>query len=208
MIYGYIRVSTEKQSTHVQKFEINQYCERNGLTIDSWIDETISGVKALRKRKLSQLLRRLSDGDTVVCTEISRLGRSMQVVWRIMDICLRRNVTIISLKENYRLGNDPMSKFILSVYAYAAETERNLISERTKEGLAARKRAGVVLGRPAGALSKNLKLDPYKSSIISLLRHGVPLVTIAKCYNVNVSTVHDYLNRRGLRRYQKDPVAV
>ena len=169
------------------------------MKIDEWVDETISGAKDEKKRKINQILKKLQQGDTIICTEISRLGRSMQVVWRIMDICLTLGASIISLKENYRLSNDPMSKFILSVYSYAAETERNLISERTKEGLAARKRAGVVLGRPIGALSKKLKLDPYKDHIVSLLKEKVPITTIAKCYEVNPSTVHDFLTRRGLR---------
>ena len=115
MTYGYIRVSTEKQNTAVQRYEIQNHCQRMGLTVDAWIGETISGAKELKKRKISGMLRRLKPGDTIVCTEISRLGRSMKIVWRIMDICLRKGVTIISLKENYRLSDDPMSKFILSV---------------------------------------------------------------------------------------------
>ena len=198
MIYGYIRVSTEKQTTKVQKFEIQKFCNQNGMKVDAWVDETISGAKDLKKRKINFILQKLQCGDTIVCTEISRLGRSMQVIWRIMDICLTIGVTIISLKENYRLSNDPMSKFILSVYSYAAETERILISERTKEGLAARRRAGVTLGRPVGALSKRLKLDPYKAKIEILLKQGIPKTTIARCYNVNPSTIYDFIKRRNI----------
>lgn len=199
MIYGYIRVSTEKQTTEVQRYEIGQYAIRNGMAIDSWIDETISGAKDLKKRKISGMLRRLKTGDTIICTEISRLGRSMQIIWRIMDICLSRNVTIISLKENYRLSNDPMSKFILSVYSYAAETERILISERTKEGLAARKREGVILGRPKGAVSKELKLDPHRFKIERDLKAGIPKTRIAKKYKVHTSTLYDYIKRRKIK---------
>lgn len=198
MTYGYIRVSTEKQSTSVQKYEIEQYCERNGMIVDSWINETISGAKELKKRKINSLLRKLKKGDTIICTEISRLGRSMQIVWRLMDVCLKREVTIVSLKENYRLSNDPMSKFIMSVYSYAAETERVLISERTKEGLAARRRAGVKLGRPVGAVSKRLKLDPYRKKIEVLLNEKIPKTTIARLYKVNPSTLYDFIKRRGL----------
>lgn len=199
MIYGYTRVSTEKQSTKTQRYEIQKYCSQNGMKVDEWVDETISGAKDFRKRKINSIIERLQKGDSIICTEISRLGRSMQIIWRIMDICLTLGVTIISLKENYRLSDDPMSKFILSVYSYAAETERILISERTKEGLAARKRAGVILGRPVGALAKQLKLDPYKAKIETLLKEGIPKTTIAKCYNVNPSTVHDFIKRRNIR---------
>lgn len=199
MTYGYIRVSTEKQTTEVQRYEIEQYCRRNEIFIDSWIDETISGAKELKKRKISGMLRRLKSGDFIICTEISRLGRSMQIIWKIMDICLSRNVTIISLKENYRLSNDPMSKFILSVYSYAAETERLLISERTKEGLAARKREGKILGRPKGSFSKQLKLDPVIDKVERDLRAGHPKSKIARKYKVNPSTLYDFIKRRSLQ---------
>ncbi len=199
MIYGYIRVSTEKQTTEVQKYEISRYCDRNEMKIDIWIDETISGAKDLKKRKINSMLRKLNKGDTVICTEISRLGRSMQVIWRIMDICLTKGVTIISLKENYVLKDNPMSKFILSVYSYAAETERILISERTKEGMAARKREGVVLGRPKGSVSKQLKLDAVRQELERDLKAGIPKTKIAKKYKVNQSTVYDYIKRRGIK---------
>lgn len=199
MNYGYIRVSTDKQTTEVQQYEINKYCERNDIKIDVWIDETISGAKELKKRKINSMLRRLKSGDTIICTEISRLGRSMQIIWQIMDICLSKHVTIISLKEHYFLKDDPMSKFIISVYSYAAETERILISERTKEGMAARKRAGVTLGRPKGAISKVLKLDPYRDKIIKALKAGVPKTRIAKKYKVNPSTIYDFIKRRDIK---------
>ena len=198
MIYGYIRVSTEKQSTEVQRYEIKKYCDYQNMKIDAWINETISGAKDIKKRKINSMLRRLKAGDKVICTEISRLGRSMQIVWAIMDICLNRDVQIISLKENYKLSNDPMSKFILSVYSYAAETERILISERTKEGLDAKRREGIRLGRPQGSLSKELKLDKYRNKIIEDLKAGVPKIRIAKKYKVNVSTIYDYIKRRNI----------
>lgn len=196
MIYGYIRVSTEKQTTEVQKYEINKYCERNELKVDTWIDETISGAKGLKKRKIYLMLKRLNKGDTIICTEISRLGRSMQIIWRIMDICLTKGVTIVSLKENYVLKDNPMSKFILSVYSYAAETERLLISERTKEGMAARKRDGVVLGRPKGSFAKELKLDRVREELVRDLRNGMAKTRVAKKYKVNPSTVYYYLRQR------------
>ena len=199
MIYGYIRVSTEKQTTEVQKYEINKYCERNEMKVDTWIDETISGAKDLKKRKINSMLRKLVKGDIIICTEISRLGRSMQIIWRIMDICLTKGVTIISLKENYVLKDNPMSKFILSVYSYAAETERLLISERTKEGMAARKRDGVILGRPKGSVSKCLKLDRVREELERDLKAGLPKTRIAKKYKVNPSTVYDYIRRRDIR---------
>lgn len=196
MIYGYIRVSTEKQNTDVQKYEIEKWCEYQGIKIDYWVNETISGAKEIKLRKINKLLKQIKKNDKIICTEISRLGRSMQIVWRAMEICLTKDVQIISLKENYTLSNDPMSKFILSVYSYAAETERILISERTKEGLNALKRKGVKLGRPSGSKGKKLILDDYKDKIIKDLGNGISKTKIAKKYKVNVSTVYDFINRR------------
>lgn len=199
MVYGYTRVSTEKQSTQTQKYEISSYCRKQSMKVDSWIDETISGIKDIRKRKINAMLRRLKKGDTVICTEISRLGRSMQVIWHIMDICLTKGVTIISLKEHYRLSDDPMSKFILSVYSYAAETERILISERTKEGLAAKRREGVTLGRPVGSKSKYLKLDPFRDKIEKALNRGTSKADIARRFKVHPSTVYEYIKQRDIK---------
>ena len=198
MIYGYVRVSTGKQCTEVQKYEITKYCRRVGIEIDVWIDETISGAKEIRIRQLSSILDEMKAGDTIICTEISRLGRSMQIVFEVMNKCLENNVELITLKENYHLNNSPMSKFILSVYSYAAETERLLISERTKEGLAARKRAGVKLGRPKGTIAKELKLDKYREAIVKDLSDGIPKIRVARKYGVNVSTIYDWLKRNDI----------
>ena len=132
MVYGYVRVSTGKQSTDVQRYEIQKYCRYHGMEVDSWIDETISGAKSIRVRQIKMILEDMREGDIIICTEISRLGRSMQIVFEVMNRCLEKGVELITLKENYILNDSPMSKFILSVYSYAAETERILISERTK----------------------------------------------------------------------------
>jgi DNA invertase Pin-like site-specific DNA recombinase len=122
----------------------------------------------------------------------------MQIVFEVMNKCLENNVELITLKENYHLNNSPMSKFILSVYSYAAETERLLISERTKEGLAARKRAGVKLGRPKGTIAKELKLDKYREAIVKDLSDGIPKIRVARKYGVNVSTIYDWLKRNDI----------
>ena len=198
MIYGYVRVSTGKQCTDVQRYEIQKYCNLRGLNVDCWIDETISGVKSIKIRQIRLALEEMKPGDTLICTEISRLGRSMQIVFEVMNRCLERRMELITLKEGYVLNDTPMSKFILSVYSYAAETERILISERTKEGLAAKKRDGIILGRPKGSLSKQLKLDKYKESIIKDLEDNIPKVRIARKYGCNVSTLYDWMKKNDI----------
>lgn len=138
MIYGYIRVSTDKQTVENQRFEIKRYCEYQNWVIDKWISETISGTKDISKRKLGLLIEVMAPGDLLICSEISRLGRSMFMILDLLKVCLERGIKVRTIKENYAFGDDPMSKLIASIYGYLAEMERNLISQRTKEGLARR----------------------------------------------------------------------
>lgn len=196
MIYGYVRVSTVKQCTDVQRYEIQRWCKLRGLEVGSWIDEKISGTKSIKVRQIRTVLEEMKPGDTLICTEISRLGRSMQVVFDVMNRCLEKKVELVTLKEGYVLNDTPMSKFILSVYSYAAETERILISERTKEGLAARKREGIVLGRPKGSYSKQIKLDRYRDCVLKDIDDGLPKIRVAKKYGCNVSTLYDWLKKQ------------
>lgn len=196
MVYGYVRVSTVKQCTDVQRYEIQKWCRMRGLEVGCWIDEKISGAKSIRVRQIRTVLEEMKPGDTLICTEISRLGRSMQIVFEVMNRCLEKKVELVTLKEGYVLNDTPMSKFILSVYSYAAETERILISERTKEGLAARKREGAVLGRPKGSYSKQFKLDKYKDCVMKDLENNMPKIKIARKYGCNVSTLYDWLKKQ------------
>lgn len=123
----------------------------------------------------------------------------MQGISSVMNICVNRGIKLITIKENYVLdANSPTSKFILSVYAFTAETERALISERTKEGLAARKRAGVKLGRPVGAKNKEYILDKYKDKIIKWIDTGKKKLWIARKLNVNVSTLYEFMKRNNI----------
>ena len=137
-------------------------------------------------------------GDTIVCTEVSRLGRTMTIILEIMKMCLDRGITIRTLKENYILDDKPATKLILGVFGFAAETERNLISERTKEGLAAKKRAGFKLGRPVGSKAKTLKLDKYRDYIIVSLANGVKKMKIMRKCKCAYCTIYDYIQRRNI----------
>ena len=194
MIYAYIRVSTEHQTTDTQRYEIQKYCSVMDINVDEWIDESISGTKEIAQRKLQKIIRDGKAGDKIICTEVSRLGRSMQIISDIMKICLDKRISIYTLKENYTLDkDDPMTKLILQIYGYAAETERNLIVERTKEGLASARRKGKKLGRPVGSKSKHTKMDDYHDELIIGLANGVKKTVLAKKFKVNTCTIYEYI---------------
>ena len=150
MVYGYIRVSTDKQSVENQRFEIVRFCKNNKLRIDQWIEETISGTKALDARRLGTLLNNIKQNDLIICSELSRLGRSLFMIMSILSHCLNIGAIIWTIKDGYRLGNDIQSKVMAFAFGLSAEIERNLISQRTKEALARRKAEGKILGRRPG----------------------------------------------------------
>ena len=136
MVYGYIRVSTDKQTVENQRFEINNFCERNNIQIDQWFEETISGTKEPEKRALGKLLRKLKKDDILICSELSRLGRSLFMIMDVLSACMKKEIRLWTIKDNYRLGNDISSKVLAFAFGLSAEIERNLISQRTKIGRA------------------------------------------------------------------------
>ena len=158
MIYGYIRVSTDKQTLENQRYDINQFCDRNVFVIDKWIEETISGAKDLNDRKLGKLLKKMKKDDVLICSEISRLGRNLLMIMGILNECMNRDIQVWTIKDNYRLGSDINFKVLTFALGLSAEIERNLISQRTKEALARKKAEGVILGRPKGRKSTKTKL--------------------------------------------------
>ena len=136
MIYGYIRVSTDKQTVKNQKFEIEEFCEKKDLEVEKWISETISATKKLSDRKFGKLLRHLQKGDVVIVSEISRLGRNLLQIMGILNECMEREALVLTVKEGYEMGNNINSKVLAFAFGLSAEIERNLISQRTKEALA------------------------------------------------------------------------
>ena len=161
MIYGYIRVSSDKQTVENQRFEINKFCEKKKMKVDGWIEETISGTKAYDKRQLGNLLKRIQKGDIIICAELSRLGRNLFMIMEILNICMTKECKVWTIKDNYRLGEDIQSKVLAFAFGLSAEIERNLISQRTKEALARKKAEGIVLGRPKGKKNAPEKYKLY-----------------------------------------------
>lgn len=193
---GYIRVSSNKQTLEHQRFEIENFALKEGIKIDTWIEEKISSRKALDKRKLGELLNNLQENDVLITCEISRLGRSLLEVMKILETCLNKNCQVWTIKENYRLGNDIQSKVLAFAFGLAAEIERNLISQRTKSSLASIKATGKKLGRPFNAETKKLKLAKNQKRIQTLLAKGVSKSQIARIFNVERATLRRYLDRQ------------
>lgn len=176
MIYGYIRVSTDKQTVENQRYEINQFCEKNVIVVDKWIEEIISGAKSVEERKLGQLLKRMKKGDVLICSELSRLGRNLLMIMGVLNECMNRDIQVWTIKDNYRLGSDISSKVLAFAFGLSAEIERNLISQRTKEALARKRAEGVILGRPKGSKSSKTKLSGQEKRIQELLKKMCPIV--------------------------------
>jgi DNA invertase Pin-like site-specific DNA recombinase len=195
MIYGYIRVSTDRQSVENQRFEIDRFCKKNAMVVDQWIEETISGAKRFQDRKLGKLLKRMKRGDILICSELSRLGRNLLMIMGILNECMNRDIQVWTIKDNYRLGSDISSKVLAFAFGLSAEIERNLISQRTREALARRRSEGVTLGRPVGSKSKAKKLTGRENEIKRLLNKKIPKSTIAKVLGVHRSTIAKFVKK-------------
>ena len=198
MIYAYIRVSSDKQTIENQRYEINNFCNRDGISIDYWIEETISGIQKLEKRKLGKLLKKMKRDDILICSELSRLGRNLLMIMGILNECMNRDIQVWTIKDNYRLGSDINSKVLAFAFGLSAEIERNLISQRTKEALARKKAEGVILGRPKGSKSKVKKLTGKEAEIRNLLDKKVSKSAIARILGVHRLTVSAFVKERYL----------
>ena len=193
MIYGYIRVSTDKQTVENQRFEIETFCDRNLISIDKWIEETISGTKDYTKRALGKILKRLKKDDVIICSEISRLGRSLFMIMDILNICMSKECKVWTIKDNYRLGDDIQSKVLAFAFGLSAEIERNLISQRTKEALLRLKSEGRVLGRPRGRKNDKLKLTGKEDKIVAMRREKISKSQIARILGVDRLTLSRFM---------------
>lgn len=200
MIYGYIRVSTDKQTVENQRYEINQFCGKHNFVVDKWIEETISGAKSVDDRKLGKLLKKMKKEDILICSELSRLGRNLLMIMGVLNECMNRDIQVWTIKDNYRLGSDINSKVLAFAFGLSAEIERNLISQRTKEALARKRAEGVILGRPKGSRSARTKLTGQEKKIQELLDKKVSFSAIGRILNVHRLTVSSFVS--------KNPIAI
>lgn len=190
---GYIRVSTDKQDCENQKYEIENFAKQNNITIDVWVEETISGTKTPDKRKLGQVLKQAKSGDIIICTELSRLGRSLFMVFDILNFAMTHEVNVWTIKENYRLGTDISSAILAFAFALAAQLERDMISSRTKQALAKKREEGVILGRPKGSLNKTVKLSGKEDAIRILISEGHSISKISRLLHCDRSTLTRFI---------------
>jgi len=197
MVYGYIRVSSDKQTIENQRFEIIQFCETQNLEINGWIEETISGTMNYNKRLLGKLLQRVNKDDIIVCSELSRLGRSLYMIMEILNICMSKECRVWTIKDGFRLGDDIQSKVLAFAFGLSAEIERNLISQRTREAMARLKAEGKQIGRQQGTKIKHRAHKLYKNDrqIRRWLNDGLTYSEIARRVNVNRKTVREYYNK-------------
>ena len=195
MVYAYIRVSTDKQTLENQMFEIENYCNSRNIVIDKWVKETVSGSITFRKRTLGSLLRKVTLNDIIVCSELSRLGRSIFMIMDVLSLCMRKGCRVYTIKENYTLGDNIESKVLAFAFGLSAEIERNLISQRTREALQRIKSEGRKLGRPKGSMGKKNKLTGMENIIMGYLP-DYSKKEICRKIGVSTSTLYRFLHDR------------
>ena len=200
MVYGYLRVSTDKQDTEVQKQGIISLAKKNEWKIDDWIiDDGVSGTKDPEKRQLGKLMKKCKEGDTIICSELSRLGRKLLMVMSILEYCMKNKIMIYTVKDNYVLGDNIQSTILAFAFSLAAQIERDMISMRTIEGLKHRKMLGVLLGNKRGGKNLHTKVDePTVLKMKNYLDKGYGLSEIARKLKLNRGTVGYYLSKSGL----------
>jgi len=203
-VIGYIRVSTVDQDTEKNEAAILKYANSRNFGKVEIISENVSGMKSWKKRKLNDVVESLTADDILIVPELSRLGRSVVNVLEVLNILKEKEVKVFSVKENFQLnGNDMQSKMMSTMLTLFAEIERDLISARTKEGLAAARAKGKLLGRPKG-IGKS-RLDKHGEEIIALMKNGSQRQFIAKRYGVTPATLLHWLKRHDLNDIKAIP---
>lgn len=193
---GYIRVSSDLQDVEKNKADILHFVNDRCLGHVEWITETVSGTVDWRKRALGNVLLQLQPGDTIVTPEISRLARTLKGILEVVEYAKAHEIALHSIKGGWSINDSMESRIVLYMAGMFSEIERDLISQRTIEGLAAKKKAGVKLGRPKGPGKS--KLDQFRPEIEALLANGSPKTFIAKRYNVNEITLYNWLRKHNI----------
>jgi DNA invertase Pin-like site-specific DNA recombinase len=197
---AYLRASTDKQDTNNQKLEILEYARKQDLKIDDFIELTISSRKSPKQRRIEELTHRLDPSDTLIVTELSRLGRSTAEVIALVNALVEKTIRVIILKQNLDIRQHDMnSKIIITLFSLFGELERDLVSSRTKEALAAKKKQGQILGKPKGTIQKS-KFDAHQERIKELLGIGLSVRKIAKVLGYsNHIALNAYINKRHIK---------
>jgi DNA invertase Pin-like site-specific DNA recombinase len=194
---AYLRVSTFDQSTEKNKADILHFANQHDLGKVHFVEEIASGRTPWRERKIAQVMEETKEGDAIIVAELSRLGRSMLECMEVLALAARKGIRVYAIKGNWQLDQTIQSKIIAMTFSMAAEIERDLISERTKEALRFKKEKGFKLGRPKGP-SKS-KLDAFRPEIESLLANGSTQKFIAQRYNTTEANLHNWLKKHGFK---------
>lgn len=195
MVYGYVRVSTPVQSPMNQKLQIKQYCEQNKLRKIKWFVEICSGTIEPSKRKLNELFQIAHKGDVIVCTELSRLGRSMMMIMNELDYCLKREIRVIAIKENFTLDDSIGCKALMFAFGLSADVELSCLRERTKAGIERARLKGKRIGRQQGETPHWFKLSPYRLKIKRYMKEGRSINSMAKEFGVTWQTMNNYCKK-------------
>lgn len=198
---AYLRASTDKQDLNNQKLEILEFARQRHLHVDEFIAITISSRTTNKQRRIDELLSKLADSDTLIVTELSRLGRSTSEVIALVNELVQRHIRVLILKQNLDLqqNHDMTAKVMITLFSLFAELERDLVSLRTKEALAAKKSQGIRLGKPTGTVQAS-KFDPERLRIEELLSLGLSVRKIAKRLGYrNHIGLNTYIKKRNLR---------
>jgi DNA invertase Pin-like site-specific DNA recombinase len=193
---GYLRVSTAEQDLEKNKMDILKLAHNKDLGKVKFVEECVSGKVSWKQRKIAEVVEELKKGDHIIISELSRLGRSMLECMEILSIALQKGVNIYAIKGDWKLDGTLQSKIVAMAFSMAAEIERDLISQRTKEALRARKASGKPLGRPEG--TGKSKLDHFQPEIEALLKTGSTKRYIAKRFNTSEGNLYLWLKKHGL----------
>jgi DNA invertase Pin-like site-specific DNA recombinase len=196
---AYIRASTDKQDLNHQKLELLEFARKKSMAIDEFMEITISSRKTTKQRRVDELVEKLNPQDTLIVTELSRLGRSTAEVIALVNALVKRAIRVIVLKQNLDISQQDMnSKIILTLFSLFGELERDLISLRTKEALASKKREGKILGKPKGTIQKS-KFDNDVDKIKELLGYGLSIRKLSKVLGyTNHISLSTYIKKRKL----------
>jgi len=195
---GYLRVSTPDQDIEKNKVGILKLANDKKLGTVRFIQEKASGKVGWRKRKIAEVLQELQEGDHLLVSELSRLGRSMLECMEILSVSTQKGINVYSVKGNWQLDGSIQSRILAMAFAMAAEIERDLISQRTKEALRVKKALGIKLGRPKGPGKS--KLDPFRPEIEALLANGSTQRFIARRYHTTETNLHTWMKKRGIKK--------
>lgn len=202
---AYLRVSTLDQDIDKNKTDILHFANHHDLGKVHFVEDIASGRKPWRERQIAQVLENLQVGDALIVAELSRLGRSMLECMEILALATRKTIRVYAVKGSWQLDDSIQSKIIALAFSMAAEIERDLISQRTREALRFKKQQGIALGRPKGPGKS--KLDAFRPEIESLLANGSTQKFVAQRYHTTQANLHNWLKKHGLKTTKAKPVS-